>query len=212
MLSALKRCWKIKSLPKELNIHILFKIKNIHTVRYGIKKAFLLKLALRNTTPWRERRSQLWREGSQHHRVQSDFQLPHPEMHFQPQPGVLTDAFIPGSPAGIREGHICRAPLHGIPCTEERPGPAPSWTEGPGVVWWGCCLRICWFKCHPSLSEQNQITLPFFFVRSQECITQFLSSDCCTQITLFPIFCPSTIICYFYVQHITVSTFFIKWY
>lgn len=45
---------------------------------------------------------QLWREGSQHHRVQSVSQLPHLEMLFQPQLGVLTGTFIPVSPAGIR--------------------------------------------------------------------------------------------------------------
>lgn len=84
---------------------------------------------------------QLWREGSQHHWVQSVSQLPHLEMHFQPQLGVLTDAFDPCEPSWDQ-----RARFTVLSCTvlsaRSESQPSSTWSGWTGGMWWDHSLWI----------------------------------------------------------------------
>lgn len=148
---------------------------------------------------------QLWREGSQHLWVQSVSQLPHLEMHFQPQLGVLTGSFDPCEPSWDQSVRSSVAPLHGVLCQNPVPAPlhlgecAGIW-EWTGVMCRNQSLWLCLSKQQPSSVEQNHITHPFTW-ESRVYNTQFLCSDFCAQITLSPVFRHSTVICYFYAQH-----------
>lgn len=76
---------------------------------------------------------QLWREGSQHHWVQSVSQLPHLEMHFQPQLEVLTSSFDPCEPSWDQRVRSTVAPLHGVLCQKRVPAPSGGMCRNLGM-------------------------------------------------------------------------------